>query len=371
MTRAVFNFSPGPALLPEPVLRQASAEMLDWRGTGMSVMEMSHRGPHFMSIYEQAIADLRELLAIPADYEVLFMQGGALAQNALVPLNLLGEGGRADYLITGQWSLKSAQEARRYGTIQVVADAATTGRGYTRVPDPEEWVCSPHARYWHYCANETIDGVEFLLPSGPDSAVSALLGSVPVVADMSSNILSRVIDVSRYGLIYGGAQKNIGPAGLTIVVVRRDLLGCAHPLTPSALNYQVVAQSGSMYNTPPTYGIYLAGLVFQWIKQQGGVRAIEAINQAKAELLYQAIDRSALYVNRVEPLWRSRMNVPFFLRDERLHSVFLEQAAQAGLVQLKGHRLVGGLRASLYNAMPMEGVQALVAFMNDFEQRHA
>jgi len=192
-----------------------------------------------------------------------------------------------------------------------------------------------------------------------------------VVADMSSNILSRVIDVSRYGLIYGGAQKNIGPAGLTIVVVRRDLLGCAHPLTPSALNYQVVAQSGSMYNTPPTYGIYLAGLVFQWIKQQGGVRAIEAINQAKAELLYQAIDRSALYVNRVEPLWRSRMYVPFFLRDERLHSVFLEQAAQAGLVQLKGHRLVGGLRASLYNAMPMEGVQALVAFMNDFEQRHA
>jgi phosphoserine aminotransferase len=351
-------------------LRQAAAEMLDWRGTGMSVMEMSHRGPYFMSIYEQAVADLRELLAIPSDYEVLFMQGGALAQNALVPLNLLGEGGNADYLITGQWSLKSAKEAARYGTIRIVADAASGGHGYTRVPDPDSWTCSPQAQYLHLCANETIDGVEYLGPEWAQAEGRAWPVSVPVVADMSSNILSRVIDVQRYGLIYGGAQKNIGPAGLTIVLVRRDLLGRAHPLTPSALNYQVVADSGSMYNTPPTYGIYLAGLVFQWIKAQGGVAAMEALNQAKAALLYEAIDRSALYVNRVEPAYRSRMNVPFFLRDEQLNAVFLEQAQAAGLVQLKGHRVVGGMRASIYNAMPLEGVQTLVAFMQDFEQRH-
>ncbi len=371
MSRAAFNFSPGPAVMPEPVLRQAAEELLDWRGTGMSVMEMSHRGPAFMSIYEQAVADLRDLLAIPDDYAVLFMQGGALAQNPLVPLNLLGEGGAADYLITGQWSLKSAKEAARYGAIRVVADAAQGGRGYTSVPPQATWQLSRDARYLHLCANETIDGVELEGPPAQGTAPHEVPLDLPVVADMSSNIVSRPIDVRRYGLIYGGAQKNIGPAGLTFVIVRKDLLGRAHPLTPSAFNYSVVAESGSMYNTPPTYAIYLAGLVFQWLKAQGGVAGIAAVNATKAKLLYDAIDASELYENRVDPPWRSRMNVPFFLRDERLNECFLEEAKAAELLQLKGHRVVGGMRASIYNAMPLEGVQALVEYMQDFERRRA
>ena len=357
----VFNFSAGPAALPEEVLRQAADEMLDWHGSGVSVMEMSHRGKEFMSIHAQALADLRELLAIPAGYKVLFMQGGALAQNAIVPLNLMGPRAKADYLITGQWSAKSAKEAARYGVVKVVADGKGEG-GYTRIPEPETWALSPDAAYLHLCTNETIDGLEMHeVPS---------LASAPIVADMSSNLLSRVIDVARYGCLYGGAQKNIGPAGLTLVVIREDLLGRAHPLCPSAFDYKVVADNDSMFNTPPTYAIYLAGLVFQWLKRQGGVAAIERRNIEKARLLYDAIDASGFYESRVRRKDRSRMNVPFFLKDERLNDDFLAGAKAAGLVQLKGHRVVGGMRASIYNAMPVEGVRALVGYMQDFERRH-
>jgi phosphoserine aminotransferase len=370
VTRGVFNFSAGPALLPEPVLHQAAQEMLDWQGSGMSVMEMSHRGPEFMSIHAQALADLRELLAIPPEYRVLFMQGGALAGNAIVPLNLIGRSGHADYLLTGQWSVKSAKEAARYGRIDVVADAARAGVGYTFVPPQREWRLSPGAAYLHVCTNETIDGVEFDAPPSQGFGPHDVPPDVPIVADMSSHILSRVIDVRRFGLIYGGAQKNVGPAGLTLVIVREDLLGRAHPLCPSAFDYKVVADNDSMFNTPPTYAIYLAGLVFRWLRAQGGVAGIEAVNVEKARLLYDAIDASGLYENRVRPAHRSRMNVPFFLKEERLNGAFLAGAEQARLLQLKGHRSVGGMRASIYNAMPIEGVRALVAYMQDFERRH-
>ncbi len=377
MTRKVFNFSPGPALIPEPVLRQAADEMLDWQGTGMSVMEVSHRGKDFMALHARAIADLRELLAIPPNYKVLFMQGGALAENAIVPLNLMGEAGQADYLLTGQWSLKSAREAARYGQINIVADAASAdgsdtadaAGAYTHIPEQSAWTLSRKAAYLHLCTSETIEGVEFQSDPAVGSAEHEVSPDVPIVADMSSHILSRVIDVSRYGCIYGGAQKNIGPAGLTFVIIREDLIGRAHRLCPSAFNYQVVADNDSMFNTPPTFGIYLAGLVFEWLKAQGGVAAIEAINIDKARLLYEAIDDSGLYENRVSKRDRSRMNATFFLRDERLNEAFLADAREAGLMNLKGHRVVGGMRASIYNAMPIEGVRALVAFMRDFEQR--
>ena len=377
MTRTVFNFSRGPALIPEPVLRQAAEEMLDWQGTGMSVMEVSHRGKDFMALHARAIADLRELLAIPSNYKVLFMQGGALAENAIVPLNLMGEAGQADYLLTGQWSLKSAREAARYGQVNIVADAAGAAGGdtpgakgaYTHIPEQSAWKLSREASYLHLCTSETIEGVEFQCDPVVGSGEHEVSPDVPIVADMSSHILSRVIDVSRYGCIYGGAQKNIGPAGLTFVIIREDLIGRAHRLCPSAFNYQVVADNDSMFNTPPTFGIYLAGLVFEWLKAQGGVAAIEAINIDKATLLYQAIDASGLYESRVSKHDRSRMNVTFFLRDERLNEAFLADAREAGLMNLKGHRVVGGMRASIYNAMPIEGVRALVAFMRDFEQR--
>ena len=377
MTRKVFNFSPGPALIPEPVLRQAADEMLDWQGTGMSVMEVSHRGKDFMALHARAIADLRELLAIPPNYKVLFMQGGALAENAIVPLNLMGDAGQADYLLTGQWSLKSAREAARYGQVNIVADAAgangadTAGANgaYTHIPEQSVWKLSRDAAYLHLCTSETIEGVEFQRDPIVGLGEHEVSPDVPIVADMSSHILSRVIDVSRYGCLYGGAQKNIGPAGLTFVIVREDLIGRAHRLCPSAFNYQVVADNDSMFNTPPTFGIYLAGLVFEWLKAQGGVAAIEAINIEKARMLYDAIDGSGLYQNRVSRTDRSRMNVTFFLRDERLNEAFLADAREAGLMNLKGHRVVGGMRASIYNAMPIEGVRALVAFMRDFEQR--
>lgn len=369
MTHRVFNFCAGPATIPEPVLSQASAEMLDWRGTGVSVMEMSHRGKEFMGIHAQAMADLRELLAIPENYKVLFMQGGALAENAIVPLNLMGPAGRADYLVTGEWSAKSAKEAARYGDVRIVADNASEGRGRTGIAAQAQWALRPEASYLHVCTNETIDGIEFHRPIAQGSGPGEVPSGVPLVADMSSHILSRELEVSRYGCIYAGAQKNIGPAGLTLVIIRDDLLGRAHPLCPSAFNYRVVADNDSMFNTPPTWAIYLSGLVFAWIKAQGGVSALEARNIEKARLLYAAIDDSALYENRVQPEFRSRMNVPFFLKDERLNAVFLEEAEQAGLVQLKGHRSVGGMRASIYNAMPLEGVQALVAYMRDFERR--
>lgn len=360
MTR-VYNFSAGPAALPEPVLRQAAQEMLDWHGSGMSVMEMSHRGPEFMSIHAQAQALLRELLDVPANYRTLFMQGGAIAENAIVPMNLIGRTGRADYIETGEWSRRSIEEARRYGSVNVAATSRTGG--FVDIPPRATWALDPQASYVHICTNETIGGVQYA--QMPD------VGEVPLVADMSSDILSRPIEVRRFGLLYGGAQKNIGPAGLTIVIVREDLLGHALPCTPSAFDYRTVADHDSMYNTPPTYAIYVAGLVFAWLREQGGLSAVAARNEAKARLLYDFIDASGLYSSPVDADCRSRMNVPFKLQDARLDAAFLQGAQERGLVQLKGHRLVGGMRASIYNAMPLEGVQALVDWMREFEKRQA
>jgi phosphoserine aminotransferase len=361
----VFNFSPGPAALPEPVLRQAAEEMLDWHGTGMSVMEMSHRGPEFTRIFEQVEHDLRELLAVPSNYKVLFMQGGAIGENAIVPLNLIGRTGRADYVITGDWSRKSAKEAARYGQVHIATDSGQLGDGgrCLRIAPRASWTLDPGAAYVHYCSNETIGGVQF--HQIPD------VGRVPLVADMSSDILSRPVDVSRLGLIYGGAQKNIGPSGLTLVIVREDLLGHALPVTPDAFNYRVQADAGSMYNTPPTYAIYIAGLVFRWIKAQGGLAAMQARNEAKARLLYDYLDASSFFHNPIAPEARSLMNVPFWLQDPARDAAFLEGAKARGLVQLQGHRSVGGMRASIYNAMPLEGVQALVDYLREFEARQA
>ncbi|EGI77554.1 3-phosphoserine/phosphohydroxythreonine transaminase [Hylemonella gracilis] len=367
-----YNFSAGPAAIPAEVLSQAAAEMLDWHGSGMSVMEMSHRGKEFDSIHNQALADLRELLAVPANFRILFMQGGGLAENAIVPLNLAGRtsgvgqgGGVMDYVVTGSWSQKSAKEARRYGEVRVAASGET--EGFTRVPDPAGWQLSAKASYVHLCSNETIHGVEY--HQLPD--LKALGSDAPLVVDFSSHAASRPVDWSRVGLAYGGAQKNLGPAGLTLVIVREDLLGHALPVCPSAFNYQTVAENNSMFNTPPTYAIYIAGLVFQWLKKQGGIQAVEARNIAKARLLYDFIDGSQLYVNKVAKDNRSRMNVPFFLRDEARNTAFLDGAKAAGLLQLKGHKSVGGMRASIYNAMPLKGVQALVDYMRDFEKTQA
>jgi len=359
MTR-VFNFSAGPAALPEPVLRQAAAEMLDWHGSGMSVMEMSHRGKEFIGIAAEAEASLRELLAVPSGYKVLFMQGGAIAENAIVPMNLLRGHAGADYIDTGEWSRKSIKEARKYGAVNVAASAAASG--YTTIPPRDTWKLDAQDAYVHICSNETIGGVEYHFT--PD------VGSVPLVADMSSSILSRPVDVAKYGLIYGGAQKNIGPAGLTIVIVREDLLGGALPATPSAFDYKTVADNESMYNTPPTYAIYIAGLVFNWIKAQGGLVAMEAHNRRKAALLYDYLDTTGFYIAPVAKDCRSLMNVPFKLKDDALDGAFLKGAEARGMVQLKGHRSVGGMRASIYNAMPIEGVQALVAYMKEFEAQH-
>ncbi|PKO57979.1 MAG: 3-phosphoserine/phosphohydroxythreonine transaminase [Betaproteobacteria bacterium HGW-Betaproteobacteria-19] len=362
----VWNFSAGPAALPEPVLRQAAEEMLDWHGAGMGVMEMSHRGKEFMSIAEAAEADLRELLAVPSNYRILFMQGGAIAENAIIPMNLLGHKRVADYVVTGSWSQKSQKEARRYCEVNIAASAEANG--FRSVPPMAEWKLSADPAYVFTCTNETIGGVEY--PFEPDLATIGR-GEVPVVADVSSHILSRKVDISRYGLLFGGAQKNIGPAGLTIVIVRDDLLGRSLAHCPTAFDYKTVADNGSMYNTPPTYGIYIAGLVFQWLKRQGGVAAIEAQNIAKAELLYGYLDASDFYENRIDRACRSRMNVPFFLKDEALNDAFLAESKAAGLLQLKGHKSVGGMRASIYNAMPLAGVQALVDFMRDFAARRA
>jgi phosphoserine aminotransferase len=361
-----YNFSAGPATLPESVLQQAAAEMLDWQGSGMGVMEMSHRGREFMSIAEAAEADLRELLAVPANFRILFMQGGGLAENAIVPLNLamLSPGGMVDVVVSGAWSAKSAQEARRYADVALAANSQADG--HTSLPAPASWQLRPGVSYVHLCSNETIHGVEYA--SLPDLA--ALGCAAPLVVDCSSHILSRTIDWSRVGLAFAGAQKNIGPAGLTLVIVRDDLLGRAVPTCPSAFNYKTVADNDSMFNTPPTYAIYIAGLVFQWLKAQGGVAAIEAVNIAKAALLYDYIDASGFYQNRVAHAGRSRMNVPFFLRDESLNEAFLAGAKERHLLQLKGHKSVGGMRASIYNAMPLTGVQALVDYLKEFSQRH-
>lgn len=355
-----FNFSAGPATLPEPVLRQVAAEMLDWGGSGMSVMEMSHRGKEFISIAEAAERDLRELLAVPSNVSILFMQGGGLGENAIVPMNL-SRGGKVDVVVTGSWSRKSAAEARRYADVHIAAEGS--GREI-----PRDWQLRSDASYVHVCTNETIDGVEF-------HDLPRIDNGVPLVIDCSSHLLSRPIDWDRVGLAFGGAQKNIGPAGLTLVFVREDLLGHAMDICPSAFNYETVAAAQSMYNTPPTFAIYVAGLVFQWVKQfdyagKQGLAAIEQRNVDKAALLYSALDASGLYENRVQPNCRSRMNVPFYLKDERLNDAFLAEAKSAGLLQLKGHKSVGGMRASLYNAMPLAGAQALVAFLKHFEARH-
>jgi phosphoserine aminotransferase len=368
MTRP-FNFSAGPAAMPEVVLQQAAADMLDWQGSGMSVMEMSHRGKAFMSICEAAERDLRELLAVPSHFRILFMQGGGLAENAIVPLNL-SRGGSVDFVITGSWSQKSAKEARKYATSRVAASNETDG--HTSLPSPASWQLSKDAQYVHLCSNETIHGVEF--HELPD--LKALGNDAPLVIDFSSHVASRSVDWSRVGLAFGGAQKNLGPAGLTLVVVREDLLGHALAICPSAFDYKTVADNGSMYNTPPTYSIYMAGLTFQWLKQQtegalSGVAAIEQQNKAKADLLYGFIDGSQLYQNKVAKNCRSRMNVPFFLLDESRNEAFLAGAQTAGLLQLKGHKSVGGMRASIYNAMPLAGVQALVSYMRDFEKTQA
>jgi phosphoserine aminotransferase len=367
MTR-IYNFSAGPAVLPEEVLQQAAAEMLDWHGSGMSVMEMSHRGKEFMSILEAAERDLRELLAVPENYRILFMQGGAIAQNAIIPMNLLGrkpQPATADYINSGSWSVKSIKEAKKYCNVNVAASSEACH--FSTIPARDAWRLSENAAYVHICSNETIDGVEFqFAPEVADATAGA-----PLVADMSSNLLSRVIDVSKYGVIYGGAQKNIGPAGLTIVIVREDLIGHALPFCPSAFDWKLVADNHSMYNTPPTYAIYIAGLVFQWLKRQGGVAVIEQRNIAKATLLYDTLDASNFYSNKIAHECRSRMNIPFSLRDETLNEAFLAGAKACGLLQLKGHKSVGGMRASIYNAMPLEGVQALVAYMKQFESQHA
>ena len=358
MTRP-YNFSAGPAVLPEPVLSRAQEEMLDWHGSGMSVMEMSHRGPEFSEIAAQAEAALRELIGVPEGYHVLFLQGGASCQFSVIPLNLLRHSGRADYVVTGSWSRKALQEARRYGEISVVASSEEDA--YASIPERAGWRTDAEADYLHYTPNETIGGVEFHWL--PDSA------GVPLVADMSSCILSRPLAVEQYGLIYAGAQKNIGPAGLTVVIVRADLTGSAMPATPSIMNYAEQAKAGSMSNTPPTYGWYLAGLVFQWLLDQGGLEAVGERNQRKADKLYRAIDESGFYSSPVRVDCRSRMNVPFILDDSRLDGDFLREAGAAGLLNLKGHRSVGGMRASIYNAMPEAGVDALVEFMTDFERR--
>ena len=359
MTRP-FNFSPGPAVLPEPVLRRAAEEMLDWHGTGMSVTEMSHRGKEFMSIYHATQASLRELLAIPDDYKLLFLQGGAIGQNAIVPMNLLRGKTRADYVNTGDWSKRSIAEAEHFCTVNVAASGE--GNGFTAIPPRSEWRLDPEAAYVHICSNETIIGLEYHWT--PET------GAVPLVADMSSNILSRPIDVSRYGCIYGGAQKNIGPAGLVVVIVREDLLGRALADTPNVLNYKLMAEADSMLNTPPTFSVYLAGLTFKWILERGGLAGIEKLNRRKAKLLYDYIDGQDFYSNPIDKEDRSRMNVPFRLRDDKLDAKFLQEAEARGLSQLKGHRSVGGMRASIYNAMPIEGVEALVEFMEEFRDRH-
>ena len=357
----IYNFSAGPAVLPKDVLAQAGEELLDWHGCGMSVMEMSHRGKQFMSIAEQAEADLRALMKIPDNYKVLFLQGGASSQFAMVPINLLRGKTSADYVWTGAWGKKAIAEAKRYCGVNVVASSEADG--FNSVPAPSGWQLDKNAAYVHYTPNETIGGVEFHWI--PD------VGDVPLVADMSSTILSRPLDVSRYGVIYAGAQKNIGPAGLTVVIVREDLIGQPVAGQPLMFDYAIHADNDSMYNTPPTYAWYLAGLVFQRLKSKGGLEAIAVVNHRKARLLYDTIDASDFYSNPVDPDCRSWMNVPFTLADPALDAAFLEGAGKAGLVALKGHRSVGGMRASIYNAMPEAGVQALVDFMLDFEKRRA
>jgi phosphoserine aminotransferase len=356
----IYNFSAGPSTLPEEVLIQAREEMLDWQQTGMSVMEMSHRGKQFLKVAEQLSADLIELLSIPANYKVLFLQGGATAQFAMIPLNLLAGKQTANYVLTGAWSKKAIKEAKKYCQVKIAASSEQDN--FTSIPALNTWEVDQQAAYLHYTPNETIHGVEF--HEVPE------VGQLPLVVDMSSNILSKQIDVNQYGLIYAGSQKNMGPAGLTVVIVREDLLGSADAKTPSVFEYSEQIASDSMLNTPATYNWYLVGLVLQWLKRQGGLSAIEQINSRKSTKLYQAIDESSLYSNPVNTNCRSRMNIPFILGDASLNSAFLQQAQENGFEALKGHRAVGGMRASIYNAMPEQGVDALIQFMAEFERTH-
>ncbi len=356
----VYNFSGGPAALPLDILEHARGELTDCHGTGMSVMEMSHRSSDFMAMAVKSEADLRELLEIPKNYSVLFVQGGATTQFAAVPLNLAEKNDTADYVVTGHWSQKAVKEAGRFVDLNLAADASANG--FTDVPDEAEWARSKDAAYLHYTPNETIHGVEF--PYVPDA------GDVPLVADMSSTLLSRPLDVTGFGVIYAGAQKNIGPPGLTLVIVREDLLGRSRAGTPVTLDYEANARAGSMLNTPPTFAWYMAGLNFAWLLEQGGLEIMADRNQRKATRLYAAIDESGLYTNSVQPRYRSWMNIPFVLTDSKLDKKFLEDALAEGLANLEGHRSVGGMRASIYNAMPEEGVDALVGFMQEFERRY-
>jgi phosphoserine aminotransferase len=347
-------------MLPQPVLEQAQSELLDWKGSGMSVMEVSHRSPDFIELAARSEATLRELLGIPDDYYVLFLAGGATLQFASVPLNLAPPGSTVDYVLTGSWGKKAVSEAKRYANVNIAADASEGT--FTEIPDPSGWQVSEDAAYLHYTPNETIVGVEFhFVPEVSDA---------PLVVDMSSSLLSRPIDVERYGVIYAGAQKNVGAAGITLLIVRKDLTGKARQETPGVIDYHTMGEQGSMWNTPPTFSWYISALVFEWIRQQGGLEVLAERNQRKADTLYAAIDSSGFYSNPVRPDCRSRMNVPFTLADDSLNQVFVEQANDAGLTNLKGHRLVGGMRASIYNAMPQEGVDALVAFMEEFERTH-
>ena len=358
MSRA-HNFCAGPAALPLAVLERAQRELLDWSYSGASVMEVSHRSSEFVSVADRAESSLRRLLEISDDYAVLFLQGGASLQFASVPLNLAAKDQVMDQVVTGQWSKKAFAEQQRFGAVNLVASSAD--QNFASIPQQDSWQRDPTAAYLHYCPNETIGGLEFGFV--PDS-------DVPLVADMSSTILSRPVDVDRFGVIYAGAQKNIGPAGLCLVIVRRELLGRARPETPAMLNWQIAAENDSMYNTPPTFAIYLAGLVFEWLEELGGLEKMEAINRRKAEKLYALIDESGFYANPVEQISRSLMNVPFTLADDALDTVFLKEAEAKQLLNLRGHRSVGGMRASLYNAVEESSVDALCSFMRDFEQRH-
>ncbi|WP_339649224.1 3-phosphoserine/phosphohydroxythreonine transaminase [Halopseudomonas pelagia] len=359
MSNRLFNFCAGPAALPEAVLKQAQTELLDWQGKGLSVMEMSHRSEEFTRVAETAEQDLRDLLGVPDNYKVLFLQGGASQQFAQIPLNFMAEGDRADYIDTGIWSAKAIEEAQRFGHVNVAASAK--GYDYFAIPGQNEWQLSDDAAYVHYTPNETIGGLEYgWIPE---------VGDKPLIADVSSTILSRPLEVSKFGMLYAGAQKNIGPSGLVVVIVREDLLGKARASCPTMLDYSVAAKNGSMYNTPPTFGWYLAGLIFKWVKAQGGLEAMERINQVKQRTLYQAIDSSELYSNPINPADRSWMNIPFRLADDRLDKPFLAGAEERGLLNLKGHRSVGGMRASIYNAVTQDAVDALVTYMAEFERQ--
>lgn len=360
MTSRAYNFAAGPAALPLDVLKQAQAELLDWQGKGMSIMEMSHRSTDYIEVAKRAEQDLRDLLNIPNNYKVLFLQGGASQQFAQIPLNLMAENQKADYIDTGIWSRKAIDEAKRFGKINVAASGKNYD--YLTIPDPKEWQLSKEAAYVHYTKNETIGGVEFdWIPE---------VGDIPLVVDASSDILSRPLDVSKHAFIYAGAQKNIGPSGLVVVIIREDLLGRARDYCPTMLNYKVAADNDSMFNTPPTFAWYLAGLVFKWLKKQGGLKGIEKINEAKKNLLYHYIDSTDFYINPINPAHRSWMNVPFRLIDEKLDKLFLQKAAEQGLFNLKGHRSVGGMRASIYNAVTLEAINALIDYMKAFEKEH-